>query len=190
MLKSSVAFAAAMVCWWGVCLAHAQIETTLCSIAAHAARFHHKIVRVRGAALNGYEASVLIDNNKDGSWNEACGQIHLDFHSSANDLSTKRFLRLFEEQVREPPCNADEEIRRGLMHLYDPNAPPPIPCFKSYCIHCPRYRIEATFVGKVRYSKKEPGHARFGHLGMFDLQLDVSSVSDVDATDMTDQRKE
>jgi len=67
----------------------------------------------------------------------------------------------------------------------DPSAPAPPPCFNFICLpfSCPRYSIAATFTGKLRYSGRELGHSRFGHLRMFNLQLDVTSISDLDVTD-------
>jgi hypothetical protein len=163
----------------------AFINTSICAIAAHPSKFHNKNVRIRGTALSGMEASILIDS-RDGEWQKQCGRINLDFHSTGTDESTERFLKLFDEQVSPPECNKDEEITKAMAHFLDPSAPPPTPCFpivSVVCIHCPRYSIVGTFTGKLRYSEMERGHARFGHLGMFNLQLDVASVSNLEISD-------
>jgi hypothetical protein len=124
------------------------------------------------------EASLLIDL-KDGTWNRECGRIHLDFHSAVSDESTARFLKLFDEQL--PSCSEIKELEQNLKPFPGPRVSPAIPCIE--CISCPRYRIVATFTGRLRYSGKERGHAGFGHLEMFNLQLDVASVSDLDVKD-------
>jgi len=159
----------------------ALVDTTVCSIAAHPSKFHNKNVRIRATASSGMEASILIDST-DGEWNKACGRINLDFHSARGDESTSRFLRLFGEQVSRPECDKDKAITQGMAHVLDPSTPVPAPCFSFLCIHCPRYRIVATFTGKLRYSERER-HARFGHLGMFNLQLDMATASNLEVTD-------
>lgn len=157
-------------------------DTTICSISAHPSKFHNKNVRIRAAALSGMEASILIDI-KDGEWNKAWGRINLDFHSWGSDEPKRKFLQLFGEQISPPECNKDKEIMEGMVRVLDPSAPAPTPCFNIICVHCPRYSIVATFTGKLRYSEMERGHARFGHLGMFNLQLDVATVSNLEVTD-------
>jgi hypothetical protein len=156
------------------------VVTSICSIAAHPSKFQSKSVRVRGTAVSGMEASVLIDT-KHGEWNKECGQINLDFGSSGRDESTSRFVQFFTEQISVPKCDNDEQTKQGMAHILDPSVPAPTPCFSSICVHCPRYSIAATFTGKLRYSPRARGG--FGHLGMFNLQLDVTSVSNLDVTD-------
>lgn len=169
----------------------AFVDTSICAIATHPSKFHNKNVRIRGTAVSGMEASFLIDS-RDGEGLKECGQINLDFHSTGTDESTERFLKLFDEQVSPPECNKDEEIVKAMAHFLDPAAPAPTPCFPIVsvaCIHCPRYTIVGTFTGKLRYSEMERGHARFGHLGMFNLQLDVATVFDLEITDSQVQSK-
>jgi hypothetical protein len=130
------------------------------------------------------EASILIDGTEE-KWKQECGRIWLDFGSSGSDESTGRFLKLFGEHVPSTTCNKDEELKQGMAHIFDPNVPAPAtkPCNIVYCIDCRRYGIIATFVGKLRYSAREKGHPGFGHLRMYDLQLDVKSVSNLEVTD-------
>jgi hypothetical protein len=188
MTARSLGMAMLLVCLPALAQKREPVDTSICSIAAHPSRFHGKVLRIRGTGYNGMEASVLFDS-KEGEWNKECGQINLDFHSAASDESTSRFLQLFREQAPEqissPKCNTQEELKQGLAHLSDPSIPAPAPCLATniVCISCPRYSIVATFIGKLRYSAKEPGHARFGHLGMFTLQVDVESVSNLAVTD-------
>ena len=159
----------------GFCKSPATTDASVCTITKHPTRFQGKNVRIRALASSGMEAAVLLDPQ-----DEKCGVINLDFHSVANDGSTQRFLKLFGTQLGEvPPCNKDEELRKGLAHVLDPNIPAPAPCVTMICIACPRYRIVATFIGKVRYSRT----GGFGHLGMFELQLDVAGASDLDVSD-------
>jgi hypothetical protein len=156
------------------------VDTSICSITAHPSKFNSKTVRVRGTAFSGMEASFLLDT-KHGEWNKECGQINLDFGSSGRDESTSRFVQLFTEQISAPKCDKDEQTKQGIAHILDPSVPAPTPCFSFICVHCPRYSIAATFTGKLRYSPRARGG--FGHLGMFNLQLDVASVSNFDVTD-------
>ncbi len=171
-----------LVCFPAFGQARTPMDTNICAISAHPSRFHNKNVRIRATALGGMEASILIDT-KDGQWNKECGRISLDFHSAGSDDSTSRFLRLFREQISSQECSTDEELKQGTAHILDPNVPAPKPCFSIICVHCPRYRIVATFIGRLRYSAREPGQERFGHMGMFDLQLDVATVSNLEVTD-------
>ena len=160
----------------GFCKSPASTDASVCTIAKHPTRFQDKNVRIRALASSGMEASVLVDPQ-----NERCGVINLDFHSVVKDDSTQRFLKLFGTEVSDiPSCSKDDELRQGLAHVLDPNVPQPAPCITMMCIACPRYRIVATFIGKVRYSRK----SGFGHLGMFEIQLDVASTSDLDVTEI------
>jgi len=163
--------------------AKVPVDTNVCAIAAHPSKFHNKTVRIRAAAVSGFEAAYLMDS-KDGTCSAKSAIINLDFESVEHDETTNNFRRLFEEQVTFPPCDRDKELIEGLAHALDAKRPAPKPCFdSSLCFHCPRYNIVATFTGKLRYSGREPGHARFGHLGMFTLELDLRSVSSLDVAD-------
>jgi len=184
MAGRSLGTAVLLVCVLALAQKPEPVDTSICTITAHPSRFHNKNVRVRGTASSGMEASFLIVESKDGQWNKQWGQINLDFHSARSDESTSRFLQWFPEQLSPPKCDKDEELRQGLAHALDPSVPAPRPCFATLCYFCPRYSIIATFTGRLRYSGKEPGHSGFGHLGMFNLQLDVTSASDLDVTDM------
>lgn len=158
------------------------LDTSICSIAAHPSKFHNKNVRIRGTALSGMEASILIDS-KDGEWDKQCGRINLDFDSSGTDASTTQFLRLLREQISPPDCNNDKDIMQELAHILDESVPAPAPCVPVVCVSCPRFRIVATFTGRLRYSAREHRQVGFGHLGMFNLQLDVATVSNLEVTD-------
>ena len=164
--------------------AKAPIDTSVCAIAANPSKFHNKTVRIRAAAVSGLEAAFLMEG-ENGTCSAKSGMINLDFESvEHDDETTNNFLRLFGTQVTFPPCDRDKELKEGMAHALDPKAPAPKPCLdSSFCLHCPRYNIVATFIGKLRYSGREPGHARFGHLGMFTVQLDVRSVSNLDVAD-------
>jgi len=183
-MNRAVTLAALLVCLPAFAQKSKLVETSVCAIDANPSKFHNKNIRVRGTASSGMEASILIDT-KDGKWKKECGRINLDFDTVGNDESTSRFMQLFGVEVSAPKCPVEEEVKKALAHALDPKAPEPIPCFDArlICLYCPRYSIVATFTGKLRYSEKEPGHARFGHLGMFALQLDVATVSDLDVTD-------
>jgi hypothetical protein len=162
--------------------AKAPVDASVCAIAEYPSKFHNKTVRIRAATLSGMEAAILMDG-KDGKWNDKCGMINLDFGSVEHDETTSKFLKLFGTQITFPPCNRDKELNEVMAHIMDPKALAPKPCFDNLCVYCPRYNVVATFTGKLRYSGREPGHVRFGHLGMFPLQLDVRSVSNLDVTD-------
>ena len=157
MSARSLGMALLLVCLPAFAQKREPTDTSICSISARPSKFHNKNVRLRGTALSGMEASFLIDS-KDGQWNRECGQINLDLHSAESDKSTSRFLQLFGEQISAPKCDPNEELKQGLVHALDPKVPAPPPCITgSICVFCPRYSIVATFIGRLRYSAKEPG---------------------------------
>ena len=182
MMSRSVVMAILLACLPALAQRREPVDTSICAIAVHPSKLHNRVVRVRGTASSGMEASVLFDT-QDGEWKKECGHINLEFHSARSDESTSRFLQLFGEQITPPKCDTDERLVQGFRHALDPSVAAPLPCSSYICLWCPRYSIVATFTGKLRYSGREPGHAGFGHLGMFNLQLDVASVSDLDVTD-------
>jgi len=177
-MRRVLAFTVFVVFLPAISHAKAPVDKSVCAIAAHPSKFHNKIVRIRAAALSGMEAAILMEG-KDGKWNDKCGRINLEFESVEHDETTTKFLELFGTQITSP-C---KELSEGMAHILDPKVPAPKPCLDTVCEHCPRYNIVATFTGKLRYSGREPGHFGFGHLRMFNLQLDVKSVSDLDVTD-------
>ena len=126
------------------------------------------------------EANVLVDS-KDGKWKQECGRISLDFHTIGNDEPTSKFLRLFHEELSSD-CNNDDEAKQVMAHFADPNVPLPMHCYPTVCLYCRRYSIVATFTGRLRYRTKEQGG--FGHLGMLDVQLDVTQVANLEVTDI------
>lgn len=158
------------------------LDASVCTIAAHPSMFHNKTVRIHARAVSGYEAAFLMDANE-----ETCpakkGIINLHLDSAEHDETTDNFLRLFGTEMTYPPCDRDKELSEALAHALDPKAPAPKLCVDTVCFHCPRYNITATFTGKLRWSGREPGHAHFGHLGMFTLQLDVKSVTGLHVAD-------
>jgi hypothetical protein len=182
MVARSIGVAVLLICLPALGQKREPVDTSICSIAAHPSKFHDKYVRVRGTASSGMEASILIDF-KDGKWRKECGRINLEFGSAGSDESTARFLRLFGEQITPPKCDSDERLMQGFRNALDPSTPAPPSCSTFTCIFCPRYSIVATFTGKVRYFAMEHRQVGFGHAGMFSLQLDVTSVSDLDVTD-------
>jgi hypothetical protein len=158
--------------------AKAPVDTSVCSIAAHPSKFRNKTVRIRATAIN-FEGYILMDGQY-GKLNVECGRINLNLDSLEQDETTKEFLRLLGTELTSPPqCDREKELNEGMAHILDPNAPAPkLPCSDSY-VFGPRYKIVATFTGKLQYSP----HARFGHLGQFNMQLDVRTVANLDVTD-------
>ncbi len=118
-------------------------------------------------------------DGQNGKLNVECGRINLNFDSVEQAQTTKEFLRLFGTQLTSPQCDREKELNEGMAHILDPKAPAPKPCFDSYVLG-PRYKIVATFTGKLQYSP----HARFGPLGQFNMQLDVGTVANLDVTDI------
>ena len=157
--------------------AKAPLDISVCAIAAHPSKFHNKTVRIRAAAIN-FEGAILMDG-KDKKLNVKCGRINLDFDSVEHDETTKRFLTLFGISLTSPQCDREKELNEGMAHTLDPRDPAPKPCFARY-VFGPRYNIVATFTGRLR----SLAHARFGHLGQFNLQLDVSRIENLDVTDI------
>ena len=157
--------------------------TSVCAISAHPSRFHNKVITVRAAAVSGMEAQMLMDS-KDGKPDSSCGRIWLNLDSRNADATTQRFVKLFGEQLPEPPPCGNDALK-GVQHALDPNVPGPPPCIRTMCMFCPRYNIVGTFTGRLRDSKKDPRNGGFGHLGQFRFQLDVQTVADLDVNDAT-----
>jgi len=175
-MRRILAFAVLVVFLPAISDAKVPVDISVCAIAAHPSRFRNKTVRIRAAAIN-FEGYILMDR-KDGKLDAKCGRISLDFDSVEHDQTTKEFLRLFGTQLTSPQCDREKELNEGMAHILDPSVPAPKPCLDSYVLGS-RYEIVATFTGKLRYSP----HARFGHLGQFNKQLDVGRVANLDVTD-------
>lgn len=173
-MRRVLAFAVFVVFFPPISHAKAPVDISVCAIAAHPSKFRNKTVRIRATAIN-FEGYILMDAK---DVNVKCGRINLDFDSVERDETTKEFLRLFGTQLTSPQCDREKELNEGMAHILDPRVPAPKPCFESYVLG-PRYRIVATFTGTLRYWP----HARFGHGGQFNMQLDVGRVANLDVTD-------
>src|SRR5215469_8574038 len=175
-MRRVLAFTVFVVFLRAISHAKAPVDISVCAIAAHPSKFRNKTVRIRAAAIN-FEGAILMDG-KDGKLNVECCRINLDFDSIEHDETTKEFLRLFGTPLTFPQCAREKELNESMARILDPRVPAPKPCFDNYVVG-PRYKIVATFTGKLRYS----GRAHFGHLGQFNLQLDVTRVANLDIAD-------
>jgi len=175
----------AIVAWILVCLpsgAQSGVATvSVCALSRNPSRYHGKTVRVRAILSRGMEFVGLQDDKV-----PSCVFINLKIIS--DDEVTRRFQHLAGEEV--VPTNADEQETLKHMMIVLGSLPGdsalPHECgTPAVCYGCYRYEpVIATFTGKFRYSKKEPGSVGFGHLNSHKFQLDVTSVSDIQATDV------
>jgi hypothetical protein len=178
-----------IVAWFLVCpsaAAQSRIPTvSICALARNPSHYHGKTVRVRAILSRGIEYVGLEDDKA-----PSCAFINLSTEAISNDEETRRFLRLADEEVVPTSASYQQEALTHMMIVLgylpgDKDASPPQPCTFLVCSGCFRYEpVIATFTGKFRYSKKEPGGCGFGHLNLQKFQLDVISVSDVEATDV------
>ena len=175
-MRRVLAFAVLVLFLPAISHARALVETSVCAIAAHPSTFRNKTVRVRAAAIN-FEGYILIDSN-DGKFSVKCGRINLGFDAVEHDETTNEFLRLLGTQLTSPQCDGENKLNEGMAHILDPRVPAAKPCVDTHVLG-QRYRIVATFIGKLRYSP----HARFGHLGQLNMQMDVGRVANLDVTD-------
>jgi hypothetical protein len=95
-----------------LCQGKSATDRNVCALASHPSHFQNKIVRIRGTAISGMEANVLVES-KDGKWNQDCGRISLDFDSIGNDERTRELLILFSKQLS-ADCINDGEAKQAM----------------------------------------------------------------------------
>ena len=185
--------------------AREPVETTVCKILITPSAFNNRMVRVRGYVDASSEYSLLRDEQCDSSllWLAfADGSSPPQLAAITNGNGTSK--------TNQTPPRAVQLVRDSdfekLEHFLQLNAkakdcasgPTPELEHLSDCIS---YRITATFVGRIDGVNKSvhEAHRRrnmgeitdrngFGHMGMFDAQIVVTSVKNVVAVDEAEFR--
>jgi hypothetical protein len=182
---------------------HRIIETTVCKILDNPSAYNNKLVKVRGIVSVSSEYSTLDDPRCAeglGIWFAFAGGSGLPgLEMIVNGKGTPRGKDL--KGVRIPPIPVHLIRDAGYLQLIrylqlsakgasclDEPAFPDVP-------DCTTYRVAAVFTGRIdsvskaahaahlRQSHRAPLDFKgFGHMGLFDAQLVVQSVEDVEAT--------
>jgi hypothetical protein len=182
--------------------ANEPIPATLCEIVGTPGRFDGKIVRIRATIQTGLEASVLVD---EGCQPEA--NVWFEFassYSSAPPASEYALIKSLADLRQAAmltwiPIDARPVVKLQIDSNYKKlhrflNKP-----YKTrdgvICMGCPLYSVTATFTGRFDHSdgifkvvrhdgagSMTVGVQRFGHLGGWDSQIIVGSVSEVVGT--------
>jgi hypothetical protein len=178
------------------------IDTTVCKIMENPSAFNNKVVKVRGHVEVNFEYSVLAgDDCSDGIWfalADGSGPPGLVMtvngwgKPGGKNSKGARVRPVPVELVRDSNYEKFEHYMRvkaeGKPCVNDPFQPTPTDCAVD--------RVTATFTGRIdSVSKKiHAAHVKrspfdhndgrgFGQMGMFDAQLVLQSVDDVDAID-------
>jgi hypothetical protein len=178
------------------------IATTLCEVAKAPSRFDGKIIRVRATVRIGLEASTLVATNcpqNSSVWFEVASSHPISSPATEYALlgslaDLQHVDRLNWVPIEGRPVvtfQADsnyktlQKYRNQTYRMRDGAA----------CMGCPLYSVTATFVGRFDHAdhrfkavrdkdtgRMTIGGGAFGHLGGWDSQIVVGSVSEVVAT--------
>jgi len=179
------------------------IETTVCEILRNPSAFNNKLVRARGQVSVSFEYSLLqsegcLDNAIWFAFADEAGALGLGAMVKGNEKPRGRNST----GTRVPPLSVklvrDSNFER-FEHYMTVKAKAK-PCFnpptQATPADCGVDRVTATFIGRIdgvsnavhkAHLKRKLGEGTdwkgFGHMGMFDAQLVVEQVEDVQAVD-------
>ena len=191
--------------------AQAPAETTVCKILRDPSAFNNRIVKVRGYANASSEYSLLVDGHCDTSllWLAfADGSAPPQVEAVVNGNGTPGGKTAKDWQTPPRPVHLVRDASfEELEHYLNLNAKAancangPAPDL-SHLADCKTYQITATFTGRIdgvsksvheSHLKRKTGDGTdwkgFGHMGMFDAQIVVTSVEKVVAVDESGPRK-
>ncbi len=182
---------------------HRVVEITVCKILDNPSAYNNKLVKVRGIVSVSSEYSTLDDPKCAeglGIWfvfADGSGPPGLEMTVNGKGTPGGKDLK----GVRTPPIPVHLIRDAGYLELirylqlsakgascFDRPASPDVP-------DCTTYRVAAVFTGRIdsvskathaahlRQSSQAPSDFKgFGHMGLFDAQLVVQSVENVEAT--------
>jgi hypothetical protein len=191
--------------------AQESVETTTCKILSDPSTYNNRIVKVRGYVDAGSEYSLLVDEHCDTnlSWLAfAGGSAPPQLEAIVNGNGTPGGKDAKGHQTPPKPVHLLRDSNFEELERYlDLNAKAadcanrPAPDL-AHLPDCTTYRITATFTGRIdgvsksvheSHLKKKTGEGTdwkgFGHMGMFDAQIVVTSVEKVVAVDESELRK-
>ena len=176
------------------------IQTTLCQVVASPEFFNGKVVQFRAAIATGPESSTLKDDHcfadvwfSAGDTSTAPAAREFAYMHTFWDFRTPERLEWRPVPLLQPIVLSRNRAYRRYWKLIDK------PC-KSKGLRstspCPAYQVAGTFMGRFDYSDGRLivtreveskrivgiGPVRFGHLGGWNSQFVLQSVSDVVAT--------
>jgi hypothetical protein len=135
---------------------------TVCGIVANPERYDGKLVRISAVFVTGFEFTVLRDSKR------GCIDIWVA-KSDTNDAGLQRLAKYATARLRNKKHPLDTSV--------------------------PRYALEAIFIGKIQHTH-ESGFTvdrnnrvggikgRFGHLGQYNTQVFLTSVTDFHPKDL------
>jgi hypothetical protein len=179
----------------------APTETTICKILEDPDAFNNTLVQVRGYLSISFEYSVLHSEScSEGIWfvladgsgprgAEATGSGHASSEQRGHVGQSKSPIPI--------GLNRDANFEKFESYLSASTyGPPRGPCGPD----CHRYQVTATFTGRIdavsnetrseylQSSPKHSDHKGYGHMGLFDAQLVVQSMKEVEAVDLAHPR--
>lgn len=164
------------------------VDSSVCDVLANPVAFDGKVVRMKGTAVAGFDEFVI-----DGSSCKPGGAIWLAYPEGTKaKAGPAAMVRL--QLARNTDVLPEQQRRIGVTLLKDGNfsrfdsllsTPAKVPT----CLACPRYRVAATFVGRID-GVSRPGVARsdkgkviglagFGNANLYSARLVLQSVADV-----------
>jgi hypothetical protein len=172
------------------------IDIRLCELVAKPQLLNEETIRVRATVLRGPESTILFDKSCYArvylAWPEEDlrgrmdGSLEYAFIHSEGEA--KYPARLKWHHPPAPIKLLENDMFKSFFHLLMAEQPerPGI-----LCVSCPLNSVTATFTGRFEYASMIAIRGRskqietvdaggFGHLNMWDSQLVVQSVSDVD----------
>jgi hypothetical protein len=179
------------------------IQTTICKILEDPASFNNKLVEVRGYLSISFEYSTLHSESCSGGiWfalADGSGPPGLRAIVPGPSVAGKQDP----DGNREPPILVklirDANFEKFESYLRQSTAGPP---WTACGPDCHRYQITATFTGRidsvsndihVAHLKKSPSEGSdfkgYGQMGLFDAQLVVQSMKEVEAVDLAHPRR-
>ena len=178
------------------------IETTVCKIIENPSAFNNKLVKVRGYVAVSFEFSTLQEEGcPDAIWFAvADGSGPPGLVITVNGSGKPGSKNSKGEPVKPIPvtlvCDSNYEKFERYMAVKAEGKPCINDLSKPTPTDCAVDRVTATFIGRIDgVSKKihaarlkkslssHPDNRGFGQMGMFDAQLVVAEVEDVEAVD-------
>jgi|SRR5690349_12472750 len=178
------------------------IETTVCKIMEAPSNFNNKLVKVRGYVSVSFEYSTLqAEGCSDALWFAiADGSGPPGLVITVNGLGRPRGRDRKGRPIKPLPVKLIRDSNYSKFEHYMTVKAEQRPCVNDLLqptpLDCAVDRVTATFIGRLdsiskrihaahlrRSASQPPDHKGFGQMGMFDAQLVLQSVEDVDAVD-------
>jgi hypothetical protein len=175
------------------------IATTVCKILENPAAFNNKLVKARGYFTGNFEYSMLASEScSDAIWfalADSSGPPGLLAYVNGNGAPGERGSDGHWKKPMEVRLVRDSNFEKFENYLAESTKLQP----GGICGRdCHIYRVTATFIGRIdgvskevhaahlrRPSSAPPDFKGFGQMGLFDAQIVVQSVEDVEAVELS-----